>query len=390
MGIKIFTANIEEQALEQIRNIMKNPAFLGSKIRIMPDVHAGKGCVIGFTANFRDKIIPNIVGVDIGCGMLGINIGDIDVDLAELDQTIRTLIPAGREVHNEGLEKALELKPLLEKRPYLKDIDYLIRSIGTLGGGNHYIELDQASNGDKWLVIHSGSRNLGTQVANHYQELAIQNIKNKLVNRAEIINTLKSQGRQKEIQSVLENLKTPDFNKELAYIEGQDLEHYLIDQELAKQYAAANRMLIAKIIILTMGWDIKDVVETIHNYIEGDMVRKGAIDATENKRVLIPLNMRDGVILGNGLGNSDWNNSGPHGAGRVLSRKAAQEQISLEDYRESMVGIYSSSINESTIDESPMVYKPAEEIQELIKETVEIIDVMKPLYNFKASNSGDR
>ena len=409
--LKIFTDNIEQEAIDQINTLLEQPAFADCKVRIMPDVHAGAGCVIGFTADLGDKVIPNIVGVDIGCGMLTVELGRIDtgingktdssivnyvtdIDYEKLDNVIRTCIPSGRNVHEEINYIFPELKNL---RCYnkLKNIDWLERSMGTLGGGNHFIEIDEGFEGRKYLVIHTGSRNLGKQVADYYQNLAIESMigKDKLASEQDkLIAEYKEQGRSSEIQDAIKELrntwrnKNNDIPKELCYLTGKYRDDYIYDMKICQRFAKQNRLMIALKIMLRMGWCAIDLFETVHNYIDdSNMIRKGAISAKNGERVLIPINMRDGCIIGVGKGNEDWNYSAPHGAGRIMSRNKARESISMESFRESMEGIYTTSVCESTIDESPMAYKSMDEIIENIKDTVDISEIIKPVYNFKAS-----
>lgn len=424
--LKIFTDDIEQEAVNQINELLNQEAFKDSKIRIMPDVHAGKGCVIGFTGNLGNKVIPNIVGVDIGCGMLCVELGNIDLDLERLDKIIREYVPSGFEVHGERKYKFLELQDLKCYRE-LKDTKRLERSIGTLGGGNHFIEIDIDEDNNKYLVIHTGSRNLGKQVAEYYQELANQlcnyNIGEYKEKQQELIKTYKEQGRKQEIQSALMELKEKyktdhkKIPKDLAYLEGQYREDYLHDMKICQEFAKDNRLCIAKQILCnyfqlpyyegyksvrlrkkamsTCDWYTQDMIErdfwyfeTIHNYIsfEDNIVRKGAISAKKGEKVLIPMNMRDGCIIGVGKGNDDWNQSAPHGAGRIMSRMKAKETFNLDEYKESMKDIYTTSVNEDTIDEAPFVYKPMQEIIDNISDTVDIIKIIKPIYNFKDSD----
>lgn len=394
--LKIFTTNIEDEAKKQIDLLLEQEAFKNCKIRIMPDVHAGAGCVIGFTGNLGDKVIPNIVGVDIGCGMLCAELGNIDLDLEKIDQVIREYIPSGFEVHNERKAKFDKLQVLKCYRE-LRDTKRLEKSIGTLGGGNHFIEIDVDEDNNKYLVIHTGSRNLGKQVAEYYQELANQILnygkQEYLDKKDKLIKEYKEQGRKQEIQSALIELqKDYEVNKnkipkELAYLEGQHREDYLHDMKICQEFAIKNRSYIAYIICKELDILCKNYFETIHNYIsfEDNIVRKGAISAKKGERVLIPMNMRDGCIIGIGKGNDDWNQSAPHGAGRIMSRMKAKETFKIEEFKESMNGIYTTSVNEETIDESPMVYKPMQEIIDCIGDTIEIVKIIKPIYNFKAS-----
>ena len=392
--LKIFTENIEHEALSQIYTLLKQPAFADCKVRIMPDVHAGAGCVIGFTADLGDKVIPNIVGVDIGCGMRVIRLGKIDIDFEKLDAVIRKRVPSGRNVH-EGRKSAFPLNALRCFRE-LKDTKRLERSIGTLGGGNHFIEIDADDAGEKYLVIHTGSRNLGKQVAEYYQRLAVEIMQGKdelYAAQEKLIAEYKAQGRRKEIEKALKELRRK-FNpkalgipKELCYLTGKYRDDYLFDMNICQHFANFNRHVIAEIILDEMGWEKLDEFETVHNYIElrTNMVRKGAISAKQGEPLIIPINMRDGCIIGVGKGNADWNCSAPHGAGRIMSRSKAKEAIALEDYEAEMQDVYTTCVNASTIDESPMAYKPLEEIVANIGDTVEILKIVKPIYNFKAS-----
>lgn len=395
--LKIFTDNIEPQALNQIYTLIKQPAFADCKVRIMPDVHAGAGCVIGFTADLGDKVIPNIVGVDIGCGMLTVELGNINIDLAKLDDVIRKYVPNGRNVHETEDSFSENIINQLYCKNSLKNVDWPKRSCGTLGGGNHFIEVDIDEDNNKYLVIHSGSRNIGKQVAEIYQQMAIDDLSG--VDFAKEQNTLiedyKRTGRQKDIQREIAELKRKfqsklSVPKELSYLTGKHREMYLHDMKLCQEFAKVNRITIAdQILIHLFGHSaaIYKTFETIHNYIEHEtnIVRKGAISAKEGETILIPINMRDGCIIGRGKGNADWNYSAPHGAGRIMSRSKAKETVSLEEFEQSMKGIYTTSVNRSTIDESPMAYKPIEEIVANIQDTVEIVKIIKPIYNFKAS-----
>lgn len=394
--LKIFTENIEPEALNQIYTLVKQPAFSNCKIRIMPDVHAGAGCVIGFTADLGDKVIPNIVGVDIGCGMLTTNLGNIDIDFGKLDDVIRRYVPSGKNVHEVENPIVNDIIDKLYCKNELKNKEWLKKSCGTLGGGNHFIEVDTDSNGNKYLVIHSGSRNIGKQVAEIYQQMAIDDISGKSNFKEEsekLIAEYKKNGKEREISNAIKELKqscrngSPKIPKDLSYLVGEHREMYLHDMKLCQEFADTNRKTMRNIICIHMGWKIEETFQTIHNYIEHDtnIVRKGAISARKGEKLLIPINMRDGCIIGIGKGNTDWNQSAPHGAGRIMSRSKAKEEISIEEFEKSMQGIYTTSVNQSTIDESPMAYKSMEEILENIKDTVEIEKIVKPIYNFKAS-----
>lgn len=393
--LKIFTKNIELEALNQICTLVKQPAFADCKVRIMPDIHAGAGCVIGFTADLGDKVIPNIVGVDIGCGMLTMDLGKIEIDFAALDSAIRKRIPSGRNVHERRCVRFAELQQLRCFRE-LKNTKRLERSIGTLGGGNHFIEIDTDSEGTKYLIIHTGSRNLGKQVAEYYQHLAIEIMQDKdklYAMQEKLIADYKAQGRKAEIQKAIAELHRKfhpnplGIPNELCYLTGKYREDYLHDMEICQHFAVLNRNAIAFALIDEMDWHSLGTFETIHNYIEfgSNMVRKGAISAKAGEKLIIPINMRDGCIIGVGKGNEDWNCSAPHGAGRIMSRSKAKELISLEEFEDSMKGIFTTSVNQSTVDESPMVYKPMAEIVENIADTVDILKIIKPVYNYKAN-----
>ena len=383
---------IEEEAIEQIRRMCDYEFTAGSRIRIMPDVHAGAGCTIGTTMTVVDKAVPNIVGVDIGCGMYTVNLGKSTLDFEKLDEAAH-YIPSGMNVW-EGRQERFDLQELRCYRS-LRDTKRLERSLGTLGGGNHFIEVDEAADGTKYLVIHSGSRNLGKQVAELYQRLAIDLNKGKetyLKQRDEIIRTLKEQGRRKEIQAALEQIywdkKESTMPEDLCFLYGEYLADYLYDVEICQRFARRNREKMAEILLERTGITGGEAFHTIHNYIDTEemILRKGAIAAHAGEKVLIPINMRDGSVLAVGKGNEEWNYSAPHGAGRIMSRRTAKEQLSLAEYRETMKGVYTTSVNESTLDEAPMAYKSLEDIIDVIRDSVDIIDVMKPIYNFKASD----
>ena len=394
--LKIFTDDIEQEAINQINELLDQEAFKDSKIRIMPDVHAGKGCVIGFTGNLGDKVIPNIVGVDIGCGMLCVELGNIDLDLERLDKIIREYVPSGMNVHENQRDMFLKLEQLYCYKLLKNKDNWLEKSMGTLGGGNHFIEIDIDEDDNKYLVIHTGSRNLGKQVAEIYQEKAIKYCSYEDETKEEkqkLIKEYKEQHREKEIQDKLIEISKKyegktKLPKDLCYLEGKLRENYLHDMKICQEFASENRREIAFIIISKMNLGYINCFETIHNYIsfEDNIVRKGAISAKKGEKVLIPMNMRDGCIIGIGKGNDDWNQSAPHGAGRIMSRMKAKETFNLDEYKESMKDIYTTSVNENTIDEAPFVYKPMQEIIDNISDTVDIIKIIKPIYNFKASD----
>lgn len=388
-----YASVVDSNAIEQIRRMCDYEFTAGSKIRIMPDVHAGKGCTIGTTMTVTDKAVPNVVGVDIGCGMYTVNLGRDDIDFAKLDAAAH-YIPSGMNVWNEEMEKF----DLTELRCYdqLKKLNWLKGSLGSLGGGNHFIEVDVSKDGSKYLIIHSGSRNLGKQVAEIYQEKAIdqhKGIYDYEAERLKIIEELRSKDRVQDIQTALDALKAKkmfdqtDLPEDLCYLSGKPFEDYLHDVEICQRFARRNRELMVEILLDRCGIKPGAAFHTIHNYIDTHemILRKGSIAAHDGELVLIPINMRDGSVLAVGKGNPEWNFSAPHGAGRVMSRAMARKNLSIEDYRESMEGIYTTSVNSETLDEAPMAYKSLQDIVDAIKDSVEIIEVMKPIYNFKAA-----
>ena len=384
---------IEEEAIEQIRRMCDTELTEGCRVRIMPDVHAGKGCTIGTTMTVRDKACPNIVGVDIGCGMYTVALAERGLDFARIDEACH-FIPSGMKVW-EGRVEHFDLTGLRCYRELL-DSRRLERSLGTLGGGNHFIEIDRASDGAYYLVIHSGSRNLGKQVAEYYQHLAVELHQGKeeyFRRRDELIRTYKEQGRRSEIQEAIQALaeefrgREPLVPEDLCWLYGSYLEDYLHDVEICQRFARRSRELMAEIILQRTGMTALGSFHTIHNYIDTDemILRKGAIAAHAGEQVLIPINMRDGSILAVGRGSPEWNYSAPHGAGRLMSRGKARGTLDLEAYREAMAGIYTTSVNENTLDEAPMAYKSLEDILDVVQEAVDVLDILKPVYNFKAS-----
>lgn len=389
-----FAKVIEDGAIEQIRRMCDYALTEGSRVRIMPDVHAGKGCTIGTTMTVVDKACPNIVGVDIGCGMYTVKLADSVLDYARIDEACH-FIPSGMSVW-EGRMERFDLTDLKCYRS-LRDTKRLERSLGTLGGGNHFIEVDKASDGTFYLVIHSGSRNLGKQVAEIYQQLAIDIHAGKedyYIRREQIISTFKAEGRRSEIQTALKELekeytaKEPDVPEDLCWLYGSFLEDYLHDVEICQRFARRSRERMAEIILARTGMTAVEAFHTIHNYIDTDemILRKGAIAAHAGEKILIPINMRDGSVIAVGKGNPEWNYSAPHGAGRVMSRAMAKRSVSMEEYKAAMEGIYTTSVNENTLDEAPMVYKSLEDIIDVIHESVDVLDVIKPVYNFKAAD----
>ncbi len=388
-----YASVVEDESIDQIRRMCDYDFTANERIRIMPDVHAGKGCTIGTTMTFSDQVVPNLIGVDIGCGMYTVELGNSEIDFVKVDEAAH-YIPSGRDVW-EGRMERFDLTGLRCYRS-LQQTRRLERSLGTLGGGNHFMEIDAAADGTKYLVIHSGSRNLGKQVAELYQNLAVDLHAGKadyFEKREAIIRAYKEQGRRAEIQNVLKALertiipKEPTIPADLCHLYGPYLEDYLHDVEICQQFAKRNREKMAEIILQRTGMTAVSAFHTVHNYMDtrDRILRKGAIAAHKDELVLIPINMRDGSVLARGKGNPEWNYSAPHGAGRLLSRSRAKEILNLEDYRQSMKGIYTTSVNTSTLDEAPMAYKSLDDILGVIGDTVEIIEVLKPIYNFKAS-----
>ena len=385
--LKVYAQTIEDEAVQQIKQMNESEAYKDCTVRIMPDCHAGAGCTIGTVIAIKDRIVPNTVGVDIGCGMLVTELGKQEVNLKALDAAIKQEVPSGFMVHAHAV--AHFTKELAELRcQNVLDMDFANRSIGSLGGGNHFIELDEDSDGNKYLVIHSGSRNLGVRVCKHYQDIAIDYCRRNSYNEQEIVKQLKAEGREKEIQAALQAAKaqSPKVDKELAYLEGEDLKDYLHDMSICQRYASLNRKVMAFAICDTLQLAIHEQFETIHNYIDltHKILRKGAVSALNGEKLIIPMNMRDGSLICTGKGNIDWLYSAPHGAGRIMSRKKAKETLNVADFEQSMQGIYTTSVCAETLDEAPMVYKSMQEIIDCIKPTVDIEEIIKPVYNFKA------
>ena len=390
----VYTDIIEETATEQIRQLCDQSFVEECSIRIMPDVHAGTGCVIGFTADLGERVIPSIVGVDIGCGMLTVELGKEPIDYAKLDQVVRQFIPAGSEVHEAPATEFPRLKDLLIYNK-LRNLPWIENSLGTLGGGNHFIEVDVDDEGTHYLVIHTGSRNLGKQVADYYQELAYDILYGKIQEeeqRRALIAEYKAAGRTAELEQALTNLRVEIENqipKNLCYLTGDARAAYLHDMRICQEYAVMNRQIIADRILTNLlgrGLETFHSFQTIHNYIdhETNIIRKGAVSAKKGEQLLIPINMRDGSLLCIGKGNPEWNCSAPHGAGRLFSRGAARHNFTVEAYAKEMNGIYTTSVSEDTLDECPMAYKPMESIVSNVDPTVEIVKVIRPVYNFKA------
>ena len=389
-NLKIFTENIEDKALEQVNMLLEQEPFKNCKVRIMPDVHAGKGCVIGFTADLGNKVIPNIVGVDIGCGMLAVELGSIDIKYDKLDDYIRSEIPSGSSITAKAAKSSAIIKDLVCYEE-LRNLDRLTCSMGTLGGGNHFIEVDVDDDGNKYLIIHSGSRNLGLQVAHIYQDIAVTDCKTAAdAEKEAAIKLMNEQKTPDRIPDLLTEISKKYSYKtkipsDFCYLEGKHYDDYMHDMRICQEFARLNRMAMAEKIKQFLKIYDAPYFETVHNFIDDEnVVRKGAIPARKGQKVLIPMNMRDGCLIATGLGNPDWNYSAPHGAGRILKRSEARELFSVEEYAAQMQGIYTTSVSMSTIDESPMAYKPMDEIVRLIGDTVRIEKIIKPVYNFKA------
>lgn len=387
---KVFTDNIEQDAIAQIIAFCSQPMSEGAQIRIMPDVHAGSGCTIGTTMTVTDKVIPNLVGVDIGCGMETVRLKEKHIELQKLDKLIYEKIPSGFAIR-EKPHRCGEKIDLTELYCY-KHIDPLRaeKSIGTLGGGNHFIEADKGEDGSIYIVIHSGSRHLGVETAKFYQNEAYRRLnKSSDKEAAELIARLKAEGREKQIQAELKklaNTKTTDVPKHLAYCEGELFEQYVHDMKIVQKFAMLNRQAMMDEIIKGMHLHVEEQFTTIHNYIDTDtmILRKGAVSAQAGEKLLIPINMRDGSLICTGKGNEDWNCSAPHGAGRLMSRSQAKQSFTVSEFKKQMAGIYTTSVNAQTLDECPMAYKSMEDIVENIGDTVEINEVITPIYNFKA------
>jgi hypothetical protein len=387
----VFTDNIENTAHEQLEAVCNAPYLADCKVRVMPDVHAGKGCTIGTTMTIHGKVVPNMVGVDIGCGMYTVKLEDKSIDFNELDATIRKHIPSGRAVRSDVHQFAEQVDLNKLQMASMCDIDRAYRSIGSLGGGNHFIEVDKDNDGHLYLVIHSGSRHLGVQVADYYQDAAYWQLSGKKKqNINAVIAELKAQGRHKEISETVKKLKVDltesEIPRDMAYVSGLLFDDYIHDMRITQHFAMLNRKAMADEIIRNMRLTVADEFTTIHNYIDTDamILRKGAVSAREGEQLLIPINMRDGSLLCVGKGNPDWNQSAPHGAGRLMSRKKAKEKLDLGDYRDAMSGIFSTCINNGTLDEAPMAYKSMDAILKHIAPTVNVVKVIKPIFNFKA------
>jgi len=387
---KIFAQTALQTAVDQIQELTDQAFMAGTKVRIMPDYHAGKGCVIGTTIQLQDRVVPNLVGIDVGCGVFVAKLDVTTVDFAQLDAIIRTYVPSGQDIHKEVSPSRhfVEFEGKQFRASGLKD-DYTNLSLGTLGGGNHFIELAKDEDDQHYLLIHTGSRYVGAKVANWHQKRAYDNLRRE--DFTEKIEALKQQGRHQEIQSMIQAYKeqTPFVPKDLSYLEGEAFHDYIHDMKIAQQFARMNRWTIAETIAKQMDWHFTDTFDTIHNYIDTETMtlRKGAVRANKGEKLVIPMNMRDGSLICIGKGNAEWNYSAPHGAGRMFSRRAAKKALNMADFKDTMQGIWTTSVNEETLDEAPMAYKPMTEITSAIGETVDIVKVIKPVYNFKASEA---
>lgn len=382
---KVFTDNIDSTTINQVINMMNQPYITENKVRIMPDCHAGSDCVIGTTMTITDKVVPNLVGGDIGCGMYVLRLKETEIDLPRLDAAINKYVPSGFAIHDIPIANA----PVDELIAPV-NVSKALCSLGTLGGGNHFIEVDRDEGNHLWLVIHSGSRHLGIEVCKYYQDLGYRELKrNGYKEKIQaVVEKLKAEGRKTEIEAAVKKIhaEEPKISKAMSYVSGKLFENYMHDMEIAQDYARVNRETIAEQIVKAMDLHVIDSFHTVHNYIDikNRILRKGSVSAQSGEKLIIPLNMRDGSLICIGKGNKDWNYSAPHGAGRILSRSAAKDQVSMESFTESMKDIYSTSVVESTIDESPFVYKPMNEIIANVSDTVEIVQRIVPIYNFKA------
>lgn len=386
---KIYTNNPQQAAIEQIDELVNQSFMAGTKVRIMPDYHAGKGCVIGTTIALNDRVVPNLVGVDVGCGVLVSEIGTGSVDFNALDTAIRRYVPSGNDIHESPVTNR-QFEQFHNENFMATGLqnDYTNRSLGTLGGGNHFIELAKDEAGVHYLLIHTGSRYVGAKVAKWHQKRAFETLRRE--DLTEKIAKFKQAGKQQEIQAMIQSYKqeNPLIPKDLAYLEGELFHDYIADMKLAQRFAHENRVQIAKTIAEQMKWAYASQFDSVHNYIDTDamILRKGAVRAAKGEQLVIPMNMRDGSLICIGKGNAEWNESAPHGAGRIYSRTAAMKNLSMDDFKETMSGIWTTSVSEETLDEAPMAYKPMQEIVEQIGETVTIQKHIKPVYNFKASD----
>lgn len=391
---KVFTDQIDKESMSQIITLLNQPFCAGSKIRLMPDVHAGAGCTIGTTMTIKDKVVPNLVGVDIGCGMKVIQLREREIDLEKLDGVIREKVPSGFSIREKGEELRFGVMGALDQLRCCDrvSLERAARSIGTLGGGNHFIEVDKDDDGNLYLVIHTGSRHLGLEVAKYYQEKGYRKLTVLQSFQAEaVVSRLKRLGCEREIEKMLKEMRRKLSNsvqKDLAYVDGSLFEDYMNDMKIVQVFADVNRYAIASVITKEMELHAESCFTTVHNYIDTDamVLRKGAVSAKAGEKIIIPMNMRDGSLICVGKGNEDWNCSAPHGAGRLMSRSEAKRRFKVDEFEKAMEGIYTTSVGKGTIDECPMAYKSMESILENIGPTVEVERIIKPIYNFKASD----
>lgn len=387
---KIFTDVVDNASIAQVQELCNQAFTAGSRIRLMPDIHAGKGCTIGTTMTITDKVVPNLTGVDIGCGMETTRIRESHMELQKLDKLIYEKIPSGFSIRDRAHRYLSQID--LNELCCAKHVDLLRaeKSIGTLGDGNHFIEVDKDDEGNLYIVVHSGSRHLGVEVASYYQEEGY-----KILNRTDdasieaLISQMKAEGREKEIQKTLKklkNLKQTGIPKALAYVSGELFEQYLHDMKIVQHFAMLNRQAMVDEIVCGLGLHVEEQFTTVHNYIDTEsmILRKGAVSARSGEKLLVPINMKDGSLICVGKGNEDWNFSAPHGAGRLMSRAEAKRRFDITGFRQEMDGIYTTSVNESTLDECPMAYKGMDDILSNIGPTVDVVKIIKPIYNFKA------
>ncbi len=391
---KIFTDVVDQSAISQVIELLNQEFVAGSRIRMMPDIHAGAGCTIGTTMTITDKIVPNLVGVDIGCGMETVRVREDHMEMQRLDKAIRELIPAGFEIRKSAHRYAdrVDLDSLRCAKHV--DLDRARRSVGSLGGGNHFIEVDQDDQGQLYIVVHSGSRHLGLEVAKYYQEAGYKALnKTDEASIQKFIDEMKAAGRQREIQKELKHLKAAtntSVPKALAYVEGSLFDDYIYDMKIVQKFAELNRQAMMDEILKAMKLHPEEQFTTIHNYIDTSamILRKGAVSAAAGEKLLIPINMRDGSLVCVGRGNEDWNCSAPHGAGRLMSRAQAKESFTVSEFKKQMEGIYTTSVGKDTLDECPMAYKGMQDILDNIGPTADVVSIIKPVYNFKAGDEG--
>lgn len=389
---KIFTDVVDSASLAQVQELCNQEFTAGSRIRLMPDIHAGKGCTIGTTMTITDKVVPNLVGVDIGCGMETVRVRETRLELQKLDKLIREKIPSGFSIRDKAHRYADEID--LEELCCAGHVDLLraAKSVGTLGGGNHFIEVDRDDDGAFYVVVHSGSRHLGVEVAGYYQEAGYRELNRTDPASVEALTArLKAEGRDREIRKELrklKNLKRTPIPKVLAYVSGELFEQYIHDMKIVQQFAMLNRQAMMDEIVKGMKLHVEEQFTTIHNYIDTDsrILRKGAVSAQAGERLLIPINMRDGSLLCVGKGNEDWNCSAPHGAGRLMSRAEAKQSFTVSEFKKQMEQIYTTSVSKATLDECPMAYKGMQDILDNIGPTAEVEKIIRPIYNFKAGD----